>query len=132
MYGISNRCVQLYPHAVNGMIDHNVCDGSGTGVIVDATSQNNVITRNIICNTVVQGALAEGSVLSTGGNVASDNVMWGNSIDLYQIRNSLFTVTGTAVFRSDVRRCGQSRLSALAVELSSWIRAGCHPAVGSD
>jgi hypothetical protein len=95
MYGISNRCVQLYPHAVYGMIDHNVCDGSGTGVIVDSTSQGNVITKNIICNTVVQGALAEGSVLSTGGNVASDNVMWGNSIDLYQIRNSLFTVTGT-------------------------------------
>jgi hypothetical protein len=55
MFTISGRCIQLYPDAVDGETDHNLCAGAGTGVIVDAASSTVLITRNIFTNAVVQG-----------------------------------------------------------------------------
>jgi hypothetical protein len=94
MYAISNRCVQLYPDAVGGMVDHNLCDGAGTGVIVDAGSSGNEITRNIITGAVVQGGIAQGSTLQGTGNAADDNVLWDNNVNLYQVDGGLFEVSG--------------------------------------
>jgi hypothetical protein len=94
MYGIANRCVQLYPHAVDGEIDHNLCVGAGTGVIVDSTSSGNTITRNIITGASVQGGIAQGSTLVGGGNVADQNVLWDDDPDLYQVHGGDLVVTG--------------------------------------
>ena len=94
MYAISNRCVQLYPHAVDGEVDHNLCVGAGTGVIVDATSSGNTITRNIITGASVQGGIAQGSTLTGGGNVAGQNVLWDDDPPLYQVGGGGLVVTG--------------------------------------
>jgi hypothetical protein len=92
MYAISGRCVQLYPDARNGEVDHNLCDGAGTGVIVDSSSSNVLITKNIFSHTIVQGGIAEGSTFAGSGDVAEHNVLWQDSPTYYQIRGSGFVV----------------------------------------
>ncbi len=97
MFTISGRCLQLYPDAVDGEIDHNLCDGAGTGVIVDAASSKVLITRNIFTNAVVQGGIAEGSTFAGSGDVAERNVLWHDHPTSYQLRGGGLTVTGNRV-----------------------------------
>ena len=92
MFTISGRCVQLYPDAVDGEVDHNLCDGAGTGVIVDSASSNVLITRNIFTNAVVQGGIAEGSTFAGSGDVAERNVLWHDHPPYFQLRGSGFAV----------------------------------------
>jgi hypothetical protein len=92
MFTISGRCVQLYPDATDGEVDRNLCDGAGTGVIVDSASSNVLITRNIFTNAVVQGGIAEGSTFAGSGDVAEQNVLWHDHPSYYQIRGPGFTV----------------------------------------
>jgi hypothetical protein len=92
MFTISGRCIQLYPNAVGGEVDHNLCDGAGTGVIVDSASSNVLITKNIFSHAVVQGGIAEGSTLSGSGNVAEHNALWRDTPTYYQIRGTGFLV----------------------------------------
>jgi hypothetical protein len=94
MYAIADRCVQLYPHAVDGEVDHDLCVGAGTGVIVDATSSGNTITRNIITGASVQGGIAQGSTLVGGANVADRNVLWDDDPATYQVHGGDLEVTG--------------------------------------
>jgi hypothetical protein len=92
MFTISGRCVQLFPDARDGEVDHNLCDGAGTGVIVDSASSNVLITRNIFTNAVVQGGIAEGSTFAGSGDVAVHNVLWHDHPSYYQVRGSGFSV----------------------------------------
>jgi hypothetical protein len=97
MYTISGRCVQLYPDARSGEVDHNLCDGAGTGVIVDSSSSNVLITKNLFSHAVVQGGIAEGSTFAGSGDVAEHNVLWQDTPAYYQIRGSGFEVANNHV-----------------------------------
>jgi hypothetical protein len=99
MFTISGRCVQLYPHASNGIVDHDLCEGAGTGVIVDGSSSGNLITKNIIAHAVVQGGIAQGSIFAGSGDVAEHNALWHNTPEYYQISGG-----GLRVVRNHLRQ----------------------------
>ena len=80
--------VQLYPHAVNGIVAQNVIDGCGSGITIsgngDLTSSQNRIEHNLITNSTGLGQFNTGTAVagccarSPDGNVVLGNVFWGN------------------------------------------------------
>ncbi len=84
IFANADRGIQLFPSAQNTLIDGNVIDGNGEGVIFsgDATnaSSNNVVVNNVISNSLVRFNVEsywEGPVGT--GNLVRNNCLWNGA-----------------------------------------------------
>ena len=86
IYANADRGVQLFPDAQRTLIEGNVIDGNGEGVLFSGdsglASSNNVVTRNIVSNAVVRYNVEswwpDGNPVGTG-NAATDNCVWNGA-----------------------------------------------------
>jgi parallel beta-helix repeat protein len=82
IYDNADRGIQLYPDADNTTITGNVIDGNGQGIIFSGigqrTSDNNVVERNVISNSVVRHNVE--SYYDDGDAVGKGNVVRQNCI----------------------------------------------------
>ena len=85
----ADRGVQLYPHAQRTHLAYNTIDGNGEGIQIagsglSATSDYNVIERNLITNSVqrdnIEAFWPEGGTVGTG-NLFRDNCVFGGARD---------------------------------------------------
>lgn len=84
IYANADRGIQLYPSAQDTLIEGNVIDGNGEGIIFAGddrnASSNNIVRNNIISNSVVRYNVEsywEG-VVGTG-NAAKNNCLWNGA-----------------------------------------------------
>jgi hypothetical protein len=85
-----DRGIQLYPAGENVVIEDNVIDGNGSGIIFSGhgslTSRNAIVSRNIISNSRdrwnVESWYPDGTPIGTG-NVVVRNCLWASSADTY-------------------------------------------------
>lgn len=90
IYRNGDRGVQLYPAAEHVLVTRNVIDSNGSGVIFSGTgaltSNNNVVTGNIISNSRnrwnVESWYPSGTPAGSG-NVVTRNCLWASSPDRY-------------------------------------------------
>ncbi len=84
IYGNADRGIQLYPDAFGTMVDHNIIDDNGEGIIISgangvASSDTNVYD-NILSNANIRHDVESywpaGNPLGVG-NVVHDNCVWG-------------------------------------------------------
>jgi parallel beta-helix repeat protein len=94
IYDNGDRGIQLYPDADGTMIEHNVIDGNGQGIIFSGdssgVSENNVARWNIISNSIVRWNVE--SWYPTGihpgvGNVVSSNCLFASNARRYYDSN---------------------------------------------
>jgi parallel beta-helix repeat protein len=82
IYDNADRGVQLYPDAQGTVVENNVIEGNGEGVIFsgDAThaSSNNVVIHNVILNSTIRHNVEYWWPGPVGtGNVVKDNCIYG-------------------------------------------------------
>ncbi len=88
IYDNADRGIQLFPHAQRTHVAYNTIDGNGEGVLIsglgNATSDNNIVERNVITNSTNRDNLeafwAEGDPVGTG-NVYRNNCVSGGARD---------------------------------------------------
>ncbi len=85
IYDNADRGVQLYPDAQGTVVQDNVIDGNGVGVIFSGdsvrASSNNVVSNNIVTNSAIRRNIESwwgGPVGS--GNVARRNCLWNGRL----------------------------------------------------
>jgi parallel beta-helix repeat protein len=120
-----DRGVQLYPNADQSVVQGNVIDGNGEGVIFSGegldVSDDNLVSRNLITNSDLRYDVeyywpSSGAVGT--GNVVSENCVWGGvrgtimqpalgySLISNRIANPLYTVrTGATYALSSATTC---------------------------
>ena len=84
IYGNADRGIQLYPDAQGSVIERNVIDGNGEGVIFSGeggqASSNNLVQYNAITNARIRSDIEswypQGNPAGVG-NVVRDNCVWG-------------------------------------------------------
>jgi parallel beta-helix repeat protein len=89
-YDNGDRAIQLYPNADNTLIEHNVIDGNGEGIIFSGdegyASENNTVRWNIISNSRdrwnVESYYPDGNPIGSG-NVVTDNCVWPSNQDRF-------------------------------------------------
>jgi parallel beta helix pectate lyase-like protein len=89
IYDNADRGIQLWPHALRTHIAYNTIDGNGEGVLIagsrfTATSDYNVVERNVVTNSVQRDNFEvywpEGGTVGTG-NIFRDNCVFGGARD---------------------------------------------------
>jgi nitrous oxidase accessory protein NosD len=85
IYANADRGVQLYPDADRTVVEHNVIDGNGTGVLFSGdaggASSANVVRANVITNSTVRYDVTAFWEQSVGErNVVEDNCLWGGKL----------------------------------------------------
>ena len=86
IYDNADRGIQLYPDADSTLIENNVIDGNGEGIIFsgseDGTSDNNTVRDNIVSNSQVRANIEyfypDGTPAGRG-NVVSHNCVYGGA-----------------------------------------------------
>ncbi len=86
IYDNVDRGIQFYPNAQGTIVDHNIIDGNGEGVIFSGdngdASSNNEVYDNIISNAVIRYDIEsfwpQGNPVGTGNSVF-DNCVWGGN-----------------------------------------------------
>lgn len=84
IYGNADWGVHLYPSAQDSLIEGNIIDGNGGGVIFAGeyghASNGNVVTRNVIANSTRTYNIESywGGPIGVG-NVATNNCIWGGA-----------------------------------------------------
>jgi hypothetical protein len=114
----ADRGVQLYPDADRTVVEHNVIDGNGTGVLFSgdagAASSANVVRGNVITNSTVRYDVTAFWEQPVGtDNVVEDNCVWGGTLgEVEDIAG--FSVRGNSVAdpRYVDRASGDFRLAA--------------------
>lgn len=81
----ADRGVQLYPDADRTVVEHNVIDGNGTGVLFSGdaggASSANVVRGNVITNSTVRYDVTAFWEQPVGdGNVVEGNCLWGGKL----------------------------------------------------
>ena len=85
IYDAILRGIQLYPHAQETKIHHNVIDGNGVGIIISGglghVSSNTSVTRNVVTNSRarynIEGFWPEDRVGEN--NVVEENCVWNGN-----------------------------------------------------
>jgi nitrous oxidase accessory protein NosD len=85
IYSNADRGVQFYPDADRTVVEHNVIDGNGTGVLFSGdgggASSANVVRGNVITNSTVRyDVTAFWEQLVGTGNVVEQNCLWGGKL----------------------------------------------------
>lgn len=94
LYENADRGIQLYPDAQGSLVEHNVIDGNGEGVlfggdvspppICPCSSNENVVTGNIISDSTLRWLVESWWPGSVGtGNVVSGNCLWPTNPNTY-------------------------------------------------
>lgn len=81
IYGNADRGIQLYPDAQGSLIELNVIDGNGVGIIFSGNdryaSSNNHVRRNVIANSKARHNVESSYPGPLGhGNVVERNCLW--------------------------------------------------------
>lgn len=88
IYDNADRGVQLYPHAMDTLVQNNVIDGNGEGVLFggdnsDVPSSGNIVRDNIIGDSRVDANID--SYFTSGQpatvNQVTDNCLWGGQVN---------------------------------------------------
>ena len=89
IYANADRGVQLYPDSQRALVEHNVIDGNGSGVLFagddGAASSGNVVRANVITNSTARydvSAFWDGPV--GVANVVEDNCLWGGVLGEFE------------------------------------------------
>lgn len=112
IYRNGDRGVQLYPAAENVLIENNVIDGNGSGIIFSGldslTSSNITVTGNIISNSQkrwnIESWYPSGTPAGTG-NVVENNCLWAsNGTRYYDARGGVAEQVGFTVGTNVIQR----------------------------
>ncbi len=89
IYANADRGIQLYPDARGTMVEGNIIDGNGQGIVFNGSSSNNTVRGNVISNSHagwnVSGNWNRSSKV-TSHNEAHDNCVWASSREPEYIR----------------------------------------------
>ena len=92
IYNNADKGILLYPSSVGVLIENNVIDGNGTGIMIGGSllqdpwhpryPRNNVIRRNLITNSRRYNVEAywEWAPPGDSNNVVTDNCVWGSGM----------------------------------------------------
>jgi parallel beta-helix repeat protein len=75
-YDNADRGIQLYPDSKGVLVEGNVVDGNGQGLIINAKSSYNTVRNNVFSNPADSWNVNLGPELSGRGNRVSDNCFW--------------------------------------------------------
>jgi parallel beta-helix repeat protein len=78
IYDNGERGVQLYPNARDTLVEGNVVDGNGQGLLIDANSSNNTVRNNVFSNPRASWNVYQGPKLSGSGNRVKNNCFWAS------------------------------------------------------
>ena len=117
-----DRGVQLFPNADRTLVEGNVIDANGVGVILsgdsDDTSDDNVVERNVITNSDLRHDVESYwyNGLRGRGNAVRDNCVWGGVRGAVQSPQAGFTATRNVIANPlySVRSGSVYRLSAVS------------------
>ena len=98
IYDNADRGIQLYPDADNTLIEHNVIDGNGEGIIFSGggsnASDNNIVQDNIVTNSRVRSNIEyfyeDGAPIGTG-NLVEHNCVYGGARENIEGNGIAFT-----------------------------------------
>ncbi len=84
IYDNADRGIQLYPDAQHTLVEGNVIDGNGEGIIISGdgnmTSNDNLVTGNIISNSRIRYNVESYWSSAIGvGNVVRGNCLWNGA-----------------------------------------------------
>lgn len=101
IYDNADRGVQLYPDAQGTIVQNNVIDGNGVGVIFSGNSalasSNNVVRNNVVADSTIRKNIESWwGGLAGSGNIADSNCVW-NGRQGNVGRQVGFVATGTVV-----------------------------------
>lgn len=100
IYSNADRGIQLYPDAQGTIIEHNIIDANGEGIIFSGVSgvasNNNTVRGNVITNAVlrydVESWYPSGNPIGQGNNVQA-NCLWGGASGTIQTSQTGFAAT---------------------------------------
>jgi parallel beta-helix repeat protein len=100
IYNNADRGIQLYPDAQQTIIEHNIIDANGEGIIFSGdygtASNNNTVAHNLITNSTLRADIESWYPPGnpTGqGNTVHDNCIWGGTTGTIQTTPTGFTAT---------------------------------------
>jgi parallel beta-helix repeat protein len=104
IYENADRGIQLYPNAQHTLVERNVIDGNGTGIIFSGgdgvASNDNIVQYNIISNSRVRADIESwypsGAPLGVG-NVVRNNCLFGGRTGTIAQGDGGFTATANVV-----------------------------------
>jgi len=75
-YDNADRGIQLYPDSYGTLVEGNVIDGNGQGLVINANSSYNTVRNNVFSDPADTWNVNLGPKLSGTGNRVSDNCFW--------------------------------------------------------
>jgi len=100
IYNNADRGIQLYPDAQQTIIEHNIIDANGEGIIFSGdfgtASNNNTVAHNLITNATLRADIESWYPAGnpTGqNNTVHDNCVWGGTTGTIQTTPNGFTAT---------------------------------------
>jgi parallel beta-helix repeat protein len=104
IYNNADRGIQLYPDAQDTVIEHNIIDANGEGVLFSGdfgvASDNNTVAHNIITNARLRDDLESWYPAGnpTGqGNTAQDNCVWSAANEIIETPATGFAATNNII-----------------------------------
>ena len=76
IYDNGERGIQLYPRAKGVVVQNNVVDGNGTGLVYDGSSSNNTVRNNIFTFANYNWNARAHNNLTGTGNTFENNCVW--------------------------------------------------------
>jgi parallel beta-helix repeat protein len=97
IYDNGERGVQLYPDAHGVLIEDNVIDGNGEGLVYNGRSSNNTVKRNIFSFANYDWNAYDAKALGGTGNKFENNCAWQRDGTSGLRLSAKITVSGTVV-----------------------------------
>lgn len=76
IYDNADRGIQLYPNAKRTLVEGNVIDDNGQGLVINGNSSYNTVRNNVFSNPADSWNINLGPKLSGTGNRVVDNCVW--------------------------------------------------------
>jgi parallel beta-helix repeat protein len=108
IYDNAARGIQLYPRAQWTLVDGNVINHNGQGIVFGGSSSNNTVRGNVISNPVVSYNVTASPRGARGsGNLAIGNCLWRTRSGTSGINPnpSVFTARNNVVAKASSSRC---------------------------
>ncbi|HEY0417357.1 MAG TPA: right-handed parallel beta-helix repeat-containing protein [Gaiellaceae bacterium] len=127
IYDNTDRGVQLRG-SQGAVVQHNVIDGNGEGVIFgDLSASNNDVSYNVVSNSVVRSNAESwwGSTPVGTGNSFHDNCVWASNSNAYYNSNGGISLTGGGFAASANKIASPAFVNAAAANFSLGSASGC-------
>lgn len=127
IYDNTDRGVQLRG-AQGAVVQHNVIEGNGEGVIFgDLSASNNDVSYNVVADSVVRSNAESwwGSTPVGTGNSFHDNCVWATNANAYYDTNGGINLSGGGYTASNNRIANPLYVNALAANYAVGSASGC-------